>query len=401
MQQLWSNKLRSFLSLFGIAIGIWCIVAVLAAVDSLEFSLRKGFERLGNDVLYVQKMPWNEDPQDNYWKYMRRPNSSISDLKAIEASSMATSKACLSVFVGGKSVKTERSYVENVFFIGITFNYTQVYTLNIQNGRFFSFPEYNASAPCVVLGAVVAEGLFNNINPVGRYIWVDGRKMNVVGVIKKSGKDLFNPVNFDNAALIPYTTTKSFLNIANSRRGTILAVKAKKGVNLAELKDDIRGVLRAHRRTKPKEDDSFSMNSLSIIAGALDNIFKILNSVGFIIGFFSLIVGMFGVANIMFVSVKERTSIIGIKKALGAKRIFILTEFLAEAVVLTFLGGCLGLLMVWLVSFVLTAVSGFEIFLSTKNLLLGLGFSTITGIIAGILPAWRAANLDPVEAIRQ
>jgi putative ABC transport system permease protein len=225
--------------------------------------------------------------------------------------------------------------------------------------------------------------------------------MSVIGVIKKSGKDLFNPLNFDNAALIPYTTTKNFLNIANSRRGTSLAVKAQKGVNLAELKDDIRGVLRAHRRTKPKEDDSFSMNSLSVIAGALDNIFTILNSVGFIIGFFSLIVGMFGVANIMFVSVKERTSIIGIKKALGAKRIFILTEFLAEAVVLTFLGGCLGLLMVWLASFALTAVSGFEIFLSTQNLLLGLGFSTITGIIAGILPAWRAANLDPVEAIRQ
>lgn len=178
-------------------------------------------------------------------------------------------------------------------------------------------------------------------------------------------------------------------------------MKAKEGVSLEELKDDIIGVLRASRKIKPKSENNFALNTLSIISNALDSVFGILRLVGFVIGAFSMVVGMFSVANIMFVSVKERTNLIGIKKALGARRRIILLEFLTESIILCLVGGAIGLILVWAMSYVVTMAFGFEVYLSMKNLTIGIIASTATGIIAGIVPATIAAMMDPVNAIRQ
>jgi putative ABC transport system permease protein len=226
--------------------------------------------------------------------------------------------------------------------------------------------------------------------------------MEIVGVIKKSGKDLINVADFDRAVLIGYNAAKKLVPVRNNRLwGTNLMVKAAQGANLEDLKAEVTSVIKASRKQKPYESASFSINEMSILTNILDKFFGVLNLVGIVIGFFAILVGMFSVANIMFVSVKERTNIIGIKKALGARQYFILLEFLIEAVVLCVLGGLLGLGLVYLILKVLSSAFGYSMFLSAKNISIGVSLSVFIGILAGLIPAIQAARMDPVEAIRK
>jgi putative ABC transport system permease protein len=232
---------------------------------------------------------------------------------------------------------------------------------------------------------------------------IKGQSLEVIGVLKKEGKDLLNPINFDNAAIITNVTSSQFIqvskNSANKGR-TSINVKARKDVSLDQLKNELTGILRAHRKIRPSEENNFELNTLSILSGILTNIFGVIRIAGFVIGIFAIIVGGFSVANIMFVSVKERTHLIGVKKALGAKQLVILTEFLVEAVLLCLVGGFIGLGLVYLATLAITALADFPIFLDINNMLMGLFISTLTGVVAGIIPAYRAAGLDPVEAMR-
>lgn len=399
--QLMGNKLRSLLSLLGITIGIWCIIAVLSAIDSLESNIRNSFQKLGNDVVYVSKQPWGEDPEENYWKYLRRPQPTYQDFEAIESRVQTAGLCSFTLFMGFKTLENREVNVQNVFLVGSSYNYAELFKMEFAKGRYFTPAEHSMGADQVLLGFETANNLFpSGINPVGYKVKLGGRNMTVVGVIKKSGKDLINPFNFDNAAIIPYKAARKFVNLASQNFGSSLAVKANPGVPFDRLKDDVTAVLRAHRRLSPLEKDNFALNSLSVISGLFDSIFSVLRSVGLFIGLFSIIVGVFSVANIMFVSVKERTGQIGVKKALGAKSYVILIEFLIEAVVLCTIGGILGLILVWLATLAASAGAGFEIFLSQKNALIGLTIAIITGVVAGVIPAWQASRMDPVEAIR-
>lgn len=401
-QELSSNKLRSFLSSLGITIGIFCIISVLSAVDSLQDNVSKSFEKLGNDVLYVDNTPWNENPHDNWWKYMRRPEPNHDDLEAIKARVKGAEFAALSVFIPGKTIHYKSSNVRGAYMAGITYEYSEITKLEFEAGRYFTPFEYETGTNRVILGSVLASELFKDADPVGKTVKIVGRKFQVVGVLKKEGDSLIDIIPYDEAILIGYNTAKKLINVRSGDHwGTLINLKARPDVELVDLKDEVTGVLRAHHKLRPKEDDDFSINELSMFTKLIAPIFAVMNSVGFIIGIFAIIVGIFSVANIMFVSVKERTNIIGIKKALGAKSWIILTEFLIEAILLCIVGGAIGLAVVMILLKILTALINFQLFVSAQNIIFALVGAVLIGILAGIIPAIQASQMDPVEAMRK
>ena len=400
-QQLISNKLRSFLSLIGISIGVFCIIGVTTSVDSLESNVRGSLEKLGRDVIYVKKWPW-ADLSDSWWHYFRRPQPSHEEYAVLTKKMNTTQLTAYHTVIGMRTLKHRSSSVDGTVLIACSHSFEQMFKLEFDKGRYFSPRESQMGSSKIILGYRVAEQLFGNIEPIGREVKLSGRKYEVVGIIKKAGNDLLNPLDFDDCLLLPYNAARVLANLKSTRVfDTSITLKAKDGIPLEELKDEATGILRAQRRLKPREDDSFSLNELSMIASFFDSFFGVLNLIGFFIGFFAILVGGFSVANIMFVSVKERTSIIGVKKALGAKRYILLLEFLIESIILCLIGGAMGLLFVYLVTTILTNVIGFELFLSTTNMIVGVSLSVGIGIVAGFIPALQAARMDPVVAMRQ
>ena len=400
LQQLRGNKLRSFLSLLGISIGIFCIIGVLSAVDSLEDNVRGSFDKLGNDVIYVRKWPW-ADVSGDWWKYIRRPNPDHDDFEAVSDRAALAEAVSFHVVVGFRTLKYKSNSVEGAVLIAASMGVGDMFSLEFEKGRYFSPSEYRYGSNKIVLGATVAEELFGNLEPIGKDVKLQGRNYEVIGVIEKSGEALINVMDFDNTIIVSYPNARGLANLRASQVfEASINIQAAKGIQINELKDEVRGILRAHRRLKPKAEDDFSLNELSMLDSILDNFFNVLNLLGVIIGLFALIVGGFSVANIMFVSVKERTSIIGIKKALGAKRYIILLEFLIEAIILCLIGGAIGLLLVHLVTTILTRVINFELYLDFGNISIGILCSVLIGIISGIIPAVQGARMDPVEAMR-
>ena len=400
--QLRANKLRSFLSLLGVMVGIFCIMAVKSAIDSLEDNVRGSVNKLGSDVLYVAKFSWGEDPGDNYWKYARRPNPVLSDYKACKVNVKTADLVAFSTFIGQKTVKYERNSVERAFGVAVTEEYDRLHNLEYYDGRFFTSSEYNLGLKKIILGYKVSNLLFGeNNSAIGKEVTVLGQRMEVVGVLKESGKDLLKIFNYDNAILIGFETARFVTNVKpNSPFSGNVMVKAASGISEKSFRDDVTIALRKAHALKPTQSDDFSINSMSILTDALNSLFSALNIVGWVIGGFALLVGMFSVANIIFVSVKERTPIIGIKKALGAKQYEILLEFLIESVVLCLVGGFMGLGLVFGVMKIVSLTSAFAIYVSWSNAIFTFVLSVIVGVVAGILPALQAARMDPVAAIR-
>jgi putative ABC transport system permease protein len=400
LQQLIGNKLRTFLSLLGISIGIFCIIGVLSAVSSLQTSLEGSLAKLGDDVLYVDKWPW-KDNSDSWWEYFQRPYPDHDDYEAIKEKVPTASVTSYWTVPGNRVIKYKKNSVEGGYLFVTTSEMDRIFNIEMEKGRFWSSGEYNSGADKLLLGNTIVEELFGAIDPIGKRVKMQGRNYEVIGTLAAAGEDLINPLDFDDAIIVSYNNAARFINLKNrDSYGGNVAAKAAPGVTLAQLEDDIRGTLRASRRLKPREDDNFSLNELSMMTDALGSFFGVLTIIGGVIGFFSILVGGVSVANIMFVSVKERTSLIGVKKALGAKRFIILLEFLIESVILCIIGGLLGLLFVWVLAAVLTAVLPFDIYLSTTNIILGVGMSVIIGLLAGAIPAYLAAKMDPVEAMR-
>ncbi len=402
IQSLFANKLRSFLSLLGITIGIFCIIGVQSAVDSLEDNIKGSFEKLGDDVVYIQKMPWNEGGHNTFWKYLRRPAPSFADYEAIKKKVKSAGIVDYHVSIGNKTLKYRSSSVDRVFAVAVTHEFDDLFKPGYSEGRWYSPTEYHYGMNKVVIGNTVAEELFGSINPIGRKLTLGGNKLEVIGIFEKSGDNIVNVMNYDEVIIMSYELAKKIANVkTNHPFGTTVNVKAAEGYSVDRLKDDLTAALRASRKLKPKEDNNFALNSVSLLASILDNIFDSLSLLGIIIGGFAIFVGMFSVANIMFVSVKERTKIIGTKKAIGAKQYIILLEFLVESMILCLIGGLIGLGVTHLVLNLLTSVMEFEIYLDIDNILIGVILSLGIGVLSGFIPAFQAARMDPVEAIRK
>lgn len=401
-QQLRANKLRTLLSLLGVTIGIFCIIGVQSAVDSLQDNVMNSLNKLGDDVVYINKMSWAEDPGQNFWKYRRRPSPNYKDYEAIKRKVKSAELVNYNQFIGVRTAKWRSNSVERVYVGANSYDFFELFNVELREGRYLTPGEYNRGANKVLIGSDVADNLFGNISPLGKKFKLSGRDMEVIGVVKKSGKDIINIMNFDPAILVSYELAKRIANVKNVFSwGASINVKAAEGYNIDELKDELTGVLRANRKLKPKEDDNFALNSQSILANLIGQLFDVLNVVGLVIGIFAIIVGMISVANIMFVSVKERTNIIGIKKALGAKKSVILLEFLVESIILCILGGLIGLGLVFSLLKILEGSLPFDIYLDWNNIFFGVVLSVAVGILSGFIPAFRAANMDPVVAIRQ
>ena len=395
---MWANKLRTFLSLLGVTIGIFSIISVFTLVDSLETNVRNSVQSLGDNVVFVQKWPWTFGNNYPWWKYMNRPLPSLYEMDEIEKRSSAAEAICF-VADKHKTVKYRNNFVEGVNIVGASHNYNRIKSLNIETGRYFTEMESAGGRPYAIVGKDIAEGLFENANPIGKKIKLLGHNLTIIGVFKKEGESVINN-SADNMMVIPLNYARTLVDIKSDDVDPYIMVKAKPGVSNAELIGELSGIMRSLRKLRPHAEENFALNETSLISQGLDGLFGVIKLAGWLIGGFAILVGGFGIANIMFVSVRERTNIIGIQKALGAKRYFILIQFLMESVFLCVVGGGLGILIIYLGTVVVRNIVNMDIFLSGGNIALGFMVSAIIGVVSGFIPAFIASRLDPVEAIR-
>jgi putative ABC transport system permease protein len=392
------NKLRTFLSLFGITIGIFSIISVFTVLDWMEKSIHDTISSLGDNVVYVQKWPWAFGRDYPWWDYVKRPAVSLDDYRTIINKSTKTEAACFDVSQS-KMIKYKKNVASNVEVTGVTYEFKDLRTIEIEKGRYFSLFECTSGNNVAILGSVIAERLFDKTDPIGKEVIIGGFKTIVIGVTKKEGNGAFGGLALDERAIVPMNFAKSFVNLRNRFVNTEVMVKAKPGVSIAELTEEVTMVLRASRRLSPGEKDDFAVNQATIITQGFDAVFAGINIGGWLIGGLAILVGGFGIANIMFVSVRERTNIIGIQKALGAKRFFILQQFLVESFLLSVMGGLLGIFMIFIGTLVINYLYDLNMYLTFANILLAVFISGLIGIVAGYAPAYSAAKMNPVDAI--
>lgn len=398
LQELKVNKLRTFLSLFGITIGIFCIIGVLATIDSLKAKIKNDLSSFGNNTIYIDKWDYSGGPEYPWWKFMKRPNMKVEEMEIIKKKSNLASN--MAFFM---STQASFSYEENVLkgvnIYGVTSEYKAVQSFNIGFGRYFSEADFLRGGPLGVIGYKVAEELFGKAEKaLGKTISYGGRRLMVIGIIEKQGSAIINGFDYDKSVLTTYNYFASIYNPDNSN--PYIMVQAKPGVPSALLQQELTGVMRQIRKLSPTQEDNFTCNDVAQFKDQIDSVFGSINSGGWAIAGLSLIVGAFGVANIMFVTVRERTSQIGLKKAIGAKSSTILYEFLLESAFLCIIGGLVGLFLVWILTVALSSVLPFPLHIAPSIVFLALSICIILGVISGIIPASIAAKMNPVEAIR-
>jgi putative ABC transport system permease protein len=393
-----SNKLRTFLSLLGVTIGIFSIIAVLAAIDSLENKINSDLSSLDKNTIYLFKQSFG--PSDvPLWKREQFPEMKYDEYVYLKNNVGNTMAMAYQFFTKNESLKYESQIVSSVSVMPTSSEVLEIQSLNIEKGRFFNDSESNSGTPVIVMGSQIATSLFENSDPLGKKIRLYGQRFNVIGVLKKQGAGIFGDSE-DTNVYIPANFVRKTYGDNSDNFTPALLIRPNKEVDIEAYKGELAQKLRKFRGLKTGEIDNFFINIFSGFTNFIDDIISQMNLVGWIISGFSLLVGGFGIANIMFVSVKERTNLIGIQKSLGAKNKFILFQFLFEAVILSLIGGVIGLFFVWLISTIVSNVADFNFILSYKNVFLGTGISAIIGLASGILPAISASKLDPVEAIR-
>ena len=397
MQELMVNKLRTALSLIGISFGIFCIIGVLATVNSLEKNIQDEIKGLGTNTIYIDKWDYSGGPDYPFWKFVNRPLPKFDEIAFIKQRSQLASHIAYNVNNMG-NVEYQNNMLQGVTYYGITEEQTSIQPIIIQFGRYISSSEFVAGSSVVVLGFTNAENLFIRADlAVGKEVILNGKKAKVIGVIKKEGQNMIG-WNYDQCVMMPYRFIRNIVD--EKRSNAFIMAMAKEGITSVAFKDELEGVMRSIRKLSPRTEDNFSLNDVSGFSDKVSSLFATINIGGWAIGLLSLVVGAFGIANIMFVKVKERTAMIGLKKAIGAKRRSIMLEFLLEAAIICIMGGLIGLLLVYILTIVFTNLFNFPVFISAGILTLAISICIIIGILAGIIPASIAARLDPVVAIR-
>ena len=401
LQELKNNKLRSALSLTGVAFGIFCIISVLALVNSLQSKVGDDIKQFGTNTVYIDKWDYAGGNDYPWWKYINRPSPKFDEVSFIKEKSTLAKSVCY-FNSSNANISFGDDQVNNAAIYGVSDEFTDIQTVNIVYGRYLSETEFQRGNPVGVIGYELATQLFGNAQrAIDKSVMFDGKKINITGVIEKQGKTLLDGFDYDHCIILTYRAFASMYNVNGDNTGASIMVNAKDNVPTTALIDELKGVMRQMRKLKPLQDDNFALNDVGAIgSSSMGAIFGPLNMGGWIIAGLSLIVGAFGVANIMFVTVRERTSQIGLKKALGAKKRTILTEFLLESAFLCIIGGFMGLALVWLLTLALNSVLPFPMVIAPSIILTAFSICLVLGIISGIIPAFIAARMNPVDAIR-
>jgi len=396
--ELKANKLRTFLSLFGITIGIFCIIGVLATIDSLQSKIKTDLSSFGNNSVYIDKWDYSGGPEYPWWKFVKRPSMKMEEMEFVKKKSVLASNMAF-VMQTQESFSYEDNILKGVNIYGITPEYKNIQSFNIGYGRFLSESDFTRGVPYVVIGYKVAEELYGKADKgVGKTITYKGRKLLVIGVIEKQGSAIINGYDYDKSTIVTHNYMASVYNPDNL--GPVIMVQPKPGITSKALQEELTGIMRQIRKLSPTQEDNFTCNDVAQFKDQVESVFGAVNKGGWAIAGLSLIVGAFGVANIMFVTVRERTSQIGLKKAIGAKSSTILYEFLLESAFLCIIGGVIGLLLVWILALALSSFLPFAITIAPSIIFLAFSICIILGVISGIIPASIAAKMNPVEAIR-
>jgi len=398
LQSIRLNRMRTFLSLLGITIGIFTVITVFTVVDSMEKKVTESIEEMGSNVVFIQKWPWGFDGDYPWWKYLNRPVPSLKEANELKKN-ISIAEEIVFVINTSKTVEHSNKSMDNVKINGVSGGYDNVMDVEIATGRYFNQKEMINGTPLAVIGDEVAEYLFEG-EAIAKTIKILGRKYQVIGVIERKGDVNFGMLD-DRSIILSVDNLTTVIDISSESNDPTIVVKAKPYVSNQELTDELTAKMRSIRRLKPAVEDDFAINESSLRSSRLESVFTTISLAGWLIGGFSLLVGGFGIANIMFVSVKERTGIIGIQKALGATNYFVMMEFLFEAVFLCILGGIFGLALVFILTSLASLALDMPLWLQAKNVLMAVGISLIIGLISGIIPAVFASRMDPVEAIRK
>ena len=399
VQELTKNKLRTFLSLFGVTIGIFCIIGVLSTVSSLEKNIQDGVKSLGNNTVYIDKWDYQGGAEYPWWKYVNRPSPKLMEMRLIKEKMSAKINAVFS-FTTQSFIQFDNDKLDGINYHGITDEFDKIQPIEIAYGRYLNQMDFDYGTPNIVIGYDNAEMLFGKPEKaIGKEVGLRNKKAIVVGVVKKQGKSFVDGWEFDKSIVLSYKFMKQMLFNERWNNPKII-IKGPDNMSSDALKDELKGAMRSIRRLGPTEEDDFALNAISDFSKSVSNLFGSVNLGGWLIGLLSLIVGAFGIANIMFVTVRERTPIIGLKKAIGAKRRTILMEFLLESALICIIGGLIGIILVVILAQLLSSAFNFPIFVSTQILGLAIFICIAIGMLAGIIPALIASKMDPVVAIR-
>ncbi len=399
VEEFRSNKLRTFLSLFGVTIGIFCIISVLSTVGSLEAAVQNDIKSLGSKTVYIDKWEYKGGDEYPWWKYVNRPTPKFREIELLRQKVPAAEHVVFQVQMNDQ-VEFGNSYLSNVSYYGVSNEFFDIQPVDIAFGRSLQQRDFDQATTSLLIGNTVATELFGKPeDALGKQVKLKNDRIGtIVGVIRKQGKNIMEMWNFDESIIIPNNVLTQM--IPEEYASPRIIVQGKPDLPMALLLDELTGAMRSLRKLKPSQENNFSLNDIESFSKFIADLSSNLNVGGWAIAALSLIVGMFGVANIMFVTVRERTSQIGLKKALGAKRSTILAEFLLESAFLCILGGMIGLLLVFILTKIVTALIGFPLFISPDIMFLAIGICIFVGVLAGIIPASIAARMDPVVAIR-
>ena len=389
-----ANKVRTSLTMLGIFIGITVVVLMSTAIKGIDNSFQDGISALGSDVLYVDKWAWfsNED----WWRMRNRKNIDMADFENFKELAKLPI-AVAPVINSQQTVKIGERRVEGVFLTGSSADYVKTTNFTFDQGRFYNEVESNASRQVAVVGSEVAKKLFPRGDALDKTIKIGGANFKIVGVLAEQGSFILGPFNPDNQVFIPIGSI--FKNFVAEHRGTVtINVRAPNPALVEETKAEAEGVMRKVRGLKYDEENDFSINQQEGLMENYNSVVGVIQIAGLFITGLSLFVGAIGIMNIMFVSVRERTKEIGIRKAIGAKKRTILTQFLLESSAICLLGGIAGLIAAILGSMMLNQY--FPTSIQVDAVIIAIGVSALTGILSGLAPAYTAAKLDPVDSLR-